>query len=61
MAPTVPPPMPYLGPTIGAIEIAILVSAVFYGVTLVQTFFYYRTFSQDRFALKALVSVYVSF
>jgi hypothetical protein len=59
MAPTPEPPlMPDLSTSIGAIEIAILISAIFYGVTLVQTFFYYRTFSQDRFALKALVRMY---
>lgn len=45
-----------LGPTLGAIELGVLISSVFYGVTCVQTFTYYQKAAKDRLGLKCLVA-----
>ncbi|KAJ3786408.1 hypothetical protein GGU10DRAFT_173579 [Lentinula aff. detonsa] len=47
--------------TMGAILVGILVSAVLYGISLVQTFFYYNHYRNDAWYLKSLVAATVFF
>jgi hypothetical protein len=45
-----------LKPTFGWLFIGVLFAGVFYGVTVVQTLFYFHTYPNDRFYLKGLVT-----
>ena len=42
--------------TTGALEIGSQLSSILLGVTIVQTFYYYRTFPEDAWKLKVTVS-----
>jgi len=44
-----------LNPTFGAVFIGVLLAAVFYGITTLQTIFYYNNYRNDRIMFKALV------
>ncbi|KAF9000086.1 hypothetical protein BDQ17DRAFT_1410454 [Cyathus striatus] len=44
-------------PTMGCVFIGLLVSTVFYGVTIMQSIFYFQTYANDIRFLKALVTV----
>ncbi|GLB41337.1 hypothetical protein LshimejAT787_0905520 [Lyophyllum shimeji] len=50
-----------LDDTLGAMLIGVIVSAVLYGVSLVQTFYYYVAYPKDLWYLKALVASTVVF
>ncbi|KAJ4490502.1 hypothetical protein J3R30DRAFT_3422234 [Lentinula aciculospora] len=47
--------------TMGAMLLGILVSAVLYGISLVQTFFYFNRYHNDAWYLKSLVAATVFF
>ncbi|KAF8970170.1 hypothetical protein BDZ97DRAFT_1914862 [Flammula alnicola] len=49
------PPVPNLGPTFGTAYISIVVSAMFYGVTCLQTFIYFMNAGKDPIWIKLLV------
>ncbi|XP_006462697.1 hypothetical protein AGABI2DRAFT_119538 [Agaricus bisporus var. bisporus H97] len=49
--------MDTLDSTYGALLIGLTIGAVLYGATLIQTFFYYRTYPKDPITTKALVAV----
>ncbi|KAH9931959.1 uncharacterized protein B0H18DRAFT_988893 [Fomitopsis serialis] len=44
-----------LNPTMGAMFVAVVVSAVFYGVTTLQTIFYYSTYPRDALWIRVMV------
>ncbi|KAF9454757.1 hypothetical protein P691DRAFT_804114 [Macrolepiota fuliginosa MF-IS2] len=46
-----------LDTTYGSAFIGLIVAAVLYGVTLLQTFFYYKTYPKDPKVIKALVAI----
>ncbi|KAF9447380.1 hypothetical protein P691DRAFT_802533 [Macrolepiota fuliginosa MF-IS2] len=46
-----------IGDTYGAGYIGVIVTAALYGLTTLQTYFYYVHYPDDRFGLKALVSL----
>ncbi|EPT01282.1 hypothetical protein FOMPIDRAFT_84937 [Fomitopsis schrenkii] len=45
-----------LNPTLGTMFVAVVVAAVFYGITTLQTLFYYSTYPRDNYPLKTLVA-----
>ncbi|TDL21322.1 hypothetical protein BD410DRAFT_789754 [Rickenella mellea] len=49
--------MSSLGPTFGAAFIGLVVSAIMYGLTLLQTFHYYRTYTRDPRLIKWWVGI----
>ncbi|KAF8970155.1 hypothetical protein BDZ97DRAFT_1914851 [Flammula alnicola] len=49
------PPVPNLGPTFGAAYIALVISAMLYGVTCLQTFIYFMNTGKDPIWIKLLV------
>ncbi|KAK7459666.1 hypothetical protein VKT23_009647 [Stygiomarasmius scandens] len=49
------PPNTNLGPTLGAVEVGVLVATVLYGTVLVQTYNYFHGQFQDRTSIKLLV------
>ncbi|KAF8063374.1 hypothetical protein FPV67DRAFT_239993 [Lyophyllum atratum] len=53
--------LPALDDTLGSMLIGVMVSAVLYGVSLVQTFYYYTNYPKDVWYLKALVAITVLF
>ncbi|KAF8067014.1 hypothetical protein FPV67DRAFT_1224385 [Lyophyllum atratum] len=53
--------IPALDDTLGSMLIGVIVSAVLYGVSLVQTFWYYMSYPKDVWYLKALVASTVLF
>jgi hypothetical protein len=46
-----------LGLTLGVIEIGVLMSTLLYGMTLVQTYIYAMSSSQDRIWMKLFVAI----
>jgi len=46
--------------TMGAMGIGVIVSAVLFGISVVQTLYYYTRFSRDRLILRIMVAVVVS-
>jgi hypothetical protein len=50
-------PLSSLGSTLGAIELGVLISSVFYGVTCVQAFAYAQKATKDRSLLKLMVAL----
>lgn len=53
--------VPALDNTLGSMLVGVIVSAVLYGVSLIQTFFYFTNYPKDLWYLKALVSTTVLF
>ncbi|GAW07567.1 hypothetical protein LENED_009570 [Lentinula edodes] len=47
--------------TMGAMLVGIIVSAVLYGISLVQTLFYFNRYRNDAWYLKSLVAITVLF
>ena len=47
--------------TLGAVEVAILISSVLYGVTTLQAWMYAEKYSTDKCYLRILVSVLLMF
>ncbi|KAF7371213.1 hypothetical protein MSAN_00756900 [Mycena sanguinolenta] len=47
--------MSSLGPTLGAIEIGAIFSTLFFGISTMQAYNYYRDYPKDRLTLKVLV------
>jgi hypothetical protein len=47
---------PALGPTLGAIELGVLLSSVFYGVTCVQAYVYAQKAAGDRPVIRLMVA-----
>lgn len=46
-----------LATTLGAVEIGVMLSAVLYGVTTLQTYIYWQTPNQDKRWLRYLVAI----
>ncbi|KAK7691587.1 hypothetical protein QCA50_004986 [Cerrena zonata] len=55
MAPLPPSSNPDVGPTLGALLIGTMLASIIYGITTLQLFFYFTSYSKDSIALKALV------
>lgn len=59
----VPALLPTLGTTLGAIEVGVMLAAILYGVTTLQTYIYWQTPKKDKRWLRCLVasvwSVYI--
>ncbi|KAF8838273.1 hypothetical protein BDN67DRAFT_101362 [Paxillus ammoniavirescens] len=50
-------PLPEVDGTWGGSFVGLVVGSILYGVTIMQTYFYYDTYTNDPFFLKALVAI----
>ncbi|KAF9463770.1 hypothetical protein BDZ94DRAFT_588844 [Collybia nuda] len=53
--------LPPLDDSMGSMLLGVIISAILYGVSLVQTFFYYTSYPKDVWYLKSLVALTVVF
>ncbi|RPD69891.1 hypothetical protein L226DRAFT_539336 [Lentinus tigrinus ALCF2SS1-7] len=57
MSPQVPPPLPALDNTFGAVLLGTFFGIILYGMTLHQSYRYYRLYPKDKLWLKGVVSL----